>query len=430
MARCASSVTLAWLIGACATLAAASAIAGARCGVDTVYACPPAHPAAAAKARVSAELVGSTVSAVGGQGTSVAVSRDTVVVGSPFDNNIGAAFVFVRSGTGWIQQAKLVGPGLEPNPNNPPRFAERVAIDGDTIAVSNPVEVANGLDRAGAVYVFVRAGGGWTLQQKLVGESSGDFLGSALGLDGNDLAVGEPGADFGSNFEAGAMRIYTRTGTTWTQQQRLFGDGAASEIMGRTLAIRNGVVLAATGGGFVYVFRRTGSTWSQDGRLQVAGIALDGASLAFDGNVAAVGTPQNSVFPPTGPGVVHLFARSNGVWLLTDALVPASAPIGGAAGTSVAIEGDTLLVGSPGPIDGSQFGGKVTTYLREGSGWIESHTVESPFAAGRAIFGQSMAMYRRRAVVGAPAADTGATQPTGAAIVLEGVGRVFIDGFE
>ncbi|MCG6118789.1 MAG: hypothetical protein MEQ07_11465 [Aquimonas sp.] len=115
---------------------------------------------------------------------------------------------------------------------------------------------------------------------------------------------------------------------------------------------------------------------------------------------------------------------------MTDVLVPASAPIGGAAGTSVSIEGDTLLVGSPGPIDGSQFGGRVTTYLREGSGWIESHTVESPFAVGRATFDQSMAMYQRRAVVGANAADTASTQSTGAAIVLERVGRVFVDGFE
>ena len=119
-------------------------------------------------------------------GFSVAVDGDTLVVGAPFEENepdAGAAYVFVRSGSSWTQQALLKAD----NAATLDRFGTSVAISGETVAVG---ATGRSLD-AGAAYVFVRSGTSWSQQQlAAIGAVPGDDLGTSIAVDGDTLVVG------------------------------------------------------------------------------------------------------------------------------------------------------------------------------------------------------------------------------------------------
>jgi hypothetical protein len=159
-------------------------------------------------------------------GNSVAISGDTVIVGAStqdYDADglnavsiAGAAYVFTRTAGVWSQQQKLVGTGTNGRVASD-NFGNSVAISGDTAVIgaywqSYDASGANLLSQAGAAYVFTRAAGVWTQEQKLVGtgtngRASSDYFGSAV-------AVSENGASDGYTIGIGATgQDYTSTGT-------------------------------------------------------------------------------------------------------------------------------------------------------------------------------------------------------------------------
>jgi hypothetical protein len=276
-------------------------------------------------------------------GTSVAVSGDgeTVVVGVPdedsnatgIDGNAanngspgsGAAYVFARTVGGWSQQAYLKASNTAPS--NAFGKAVGISTDGSTIAIGAP----NRNSTAGAVYVFVRNGASWAQQAMLTaGNGEGDDrFGSALALvaNGSILAVGaigenSDGSGPGNNSaaDAGAVYVFARAGSVWSQQaylkasnaqeDDLFGGALALDATGTTLAIgATGEASASTdidgdqnndaagGAGAVYIFTHNGVTWVQGAYIKAPNAeSLDsfGASLALsaDGNTLAVGAPQ------------------------------------------------------------------------------------------------------------------------------------------
>jgi FG-GAP repeat len=125
-------------------------------------------------------------------GFSVAISGETVVVGraldeGPVDGDSGSAYVFVRSGGVWTQQQKLVASDAAAGDD----FGFSVAISGETVVVGAPEEsVVPGLQ--GSAYVFVRNGGVWTQQQKLEASDAAadDQFGSSVTISGETVVVG------------------------------------------------------------------------------------------------------------------------------------------------------------------------------------------------------------------------------------------------
>jgi hypothetical protein len=171
-----------------------------------------------------AELFGSGALGNAEQGLSVALSGDgnTAIVGGPTDTtNAGAAWVFIRSGGTWSQQAKLFGNGAVGAAQQGTSVA--LSADGNTAIVGGPNDTSN----AGAAWVFTRSGGTWSQQgNKLVGSGA---IGSAfqggsvtLSADGNTAVVGGPQ----DNSFAGAAWVFTRSGGTWNQEAKLVGTGA------------------------------------------------------------------------------------------------------------------------------------------------------------------------------------------------------------
>lgn len=224
-------------------------------------------------------------------GWSVAINTDAtyLVVGARSTGlSIGAAYVFTRSGTTWTQQAKLLAnDGVVDD-----FFGASVSINnaGNTIAVGAPSEDTSPFAGNGAAYIFTRSGTTWTQQSKLVASdrASNDNFGSSISLDGtgNYVIVGSPSADVAPNTNCGAAYIFTRTGTTWTQQTKLIAPTRTNlDFFGVSLQISNDsnyvVIGAQQSGSFalgkVYVYKRTGASWSLE--LETSG----SGSLAING---------------------------------------------------------------------------------------------------------------------------------------------------
>lgn len=227
-------------------------------------------------------------------GTSVGIHGDTVVAGAPNDddvaNNAGAAYVFVRSGTTWSFEDKLIAPDGAVNDT----AGRSVDVDGDTAVVG--AQARNGVvgPDSGGVYVFERSGTQWGAPQLLEAPtpSSGGRFGETLDLDGDSLVIGEPG--WMSN--AGRAHVFVRQGATWTWQATLEPVLDASTFAGDAVAIHGDRVLVGAHGDFlggsVFLYERAGMTWSLTDTLKEPTPVLGndfGYAVAIDGDRLAAG---------------------------------------------------------------------------------------------------------------------------------------------
>jgi hypothetical protein len=328
-------------------------------------------------------------------GRASAIDGDTVVVGA-YRRNVyaGGAYVFTRSGTTWSQQQALAPGDLV----SQDEYGWSVAVSGDTAAVGALVQNTS----AGGVYVFTRSGTTWTQQQKLAGDDtvSGDVFGRSVALDGDTLVVGASNKDF----QRGAVYVYTRSGTTWTQQQKLAAqDAAAGDSFGISVAISGdtaaiGSFEADGGKGAVYVFTRSGTTWTQQQRLSVPGGSTNdnfGNAVALSGDTAIVGAYN--------VGAAYAFMRSGTTWTQQQKLDSVGSGPGSLYGSSVAVDGDTAVIGAP--LGAGHGGGYVFT--RTGTTWTEQPALA--IADGGAVdeLGDSVGISGDTVVVGAEGRSNG-----------------------
>ena len=245
-------------------------------------------------------------------GYSVSVSGDYAVVGAPtivpwLDhlNDAGSAYIFFRSGTTWTQQQKLtvsdafVASGDASDPLRD-YFGWRVSVSGDYVVVG--AYRAN--NDAGSAYVFVRSGTTWTQQQKLTAldAAPGDYFGYSVSISGDYVVVGAHGANnFGAD-DVGSAYVFVRSGTTWTQQQKLTASDAASgDSFAYSVSVSGDYVVVGAHGannyaGSAYVFVRSGTTWTQQHKLTASDAgSYDhfGRSVSVSGGYAVVGAYGN-----------------------------------------------------------------------------------------------------------------------------------------
>jgi len=348
------------------------------------------------------KLTGTGEAGEGEFGRSVTLSADgnTALVGVPEDNAaIGGTWVLTRSSGVWSQQGPKLTGGEEDNSE----FGVLVALsaDGSTALVGG----WNDDGRKGAAWVFTRSGGVWSQQgPKLVGTgvSAGDGFGAsvALSADGNTALIGAPGNDF----RKGAAWVFTRSGSTWTQQgEKLTGGGeVGSAWFGYTVALSGDGNTALVGGwlddnwkGAAWVFTRSGSTWSQQGEKLTGGGETEGGmfgtnvTLSADGNTALIGGwNDDNVFSGerdySGKGAAWVFTRSGSTWTQQGPKLTANDETGnGKFGTIVALsaDGNTALVGAWND-DTSK--GAAWVFTRSGSNW----TQQGPKLTGTGETGQ------------------------------------------
>jgi len=270
-----------------------------------------------------AKLLASDGSAGDSFGCSVSLSGDTALIGAYADDDkgdtSGSAYVFTRTGTTWTQQAKL----LASDGAMGDHFGWSVSLSGDTALIGAPFDDDKG-DSSGSAYVFTRTGTTWTQQAKLLASDGAydDSFGYSVSLSGNTALIGfdnENGADSGSAY------VFTRTGTTWTQQAKLLAlDGAAGDSFGYAVSLDGNTALIGAisdddngvDSGSAYVFTRTGTTWTQQAKLLAShGADLDffSGSVSLDGDIALIGAPAYMQIV-IGIGSVYVFTRTGTTW--------------------------------------------------------------------------------------------------------------------
>ncbi|MGE0762764.1 MAG: Calx-beta domain-containing protein [Bdellovibrionales bacterium] len=360
-------------------------------------------------------------------GEGVSIMDDTLVVGAPYelssqttitndttassDNSAsqsGAAYVYVRSGNTWVQQAYIK------RGKHDGYFGRSVSINGDTLAIGAFLDVS------GSTQIF----------------------------NGTGMAYDSPGGA-----EYGAVHIYKRTGSTWVQEAFIkasnsrantdFGNGlnlakdslvvaSASESSNQsyiTQGTGSSTDASSAAAGAVYIYRRTGNTWVQEAYVKASNRNNNdrfGFGTAFDGQTLAVGaiyedSNGTGVYNGTGAsadnssadsGAVYVYARS-GTWV-QQAYIK-SALTGGSAyfGYDVALSGDTLVVGEPlgrasavlingtqAPVDENVYG-TATVYKRTGSTWVQQAILKPPVQNYAQIFGAAVAISQDRVAVAA-----------------------------
>ena len=286
-------------------------------------------------------------------GNSVSLSNDgsVCVIGAmnsgASGSQVGAAYVYRRQNGVWIQEAKLTASDGQSGDN----FGYAVAISGDgvTVSVSSINDDDSGSNR-GSVYVFVRSGSSWVQQTKLLppaAEATSSYgISITLSLDGNTLAMGRHLED-SPTIDAGSVYIYVRTGAVWAEQAKLtVSDG--SMHFGRSVSLSNSgndIAIGAYGTagdhGCVYVFTRSGTTWSQQVRV-TASDGESGDSLGYsvsisgDGNTVLAGAP-NSDTKGSDAGAAYVYTRSGVTWSQHSKLMLADGSAGDYFGHSVSI---------------------------------------------------------------------------------------------
>lgn len=335
-----------------------------------------------------------------GFGYSVAVDGDTMVIGAigtDFLPGPGRAFIYTRNQDGtWSQQQTL-----ENDDPDSELFGHQVVIDGDTIAVASP---QNGFSD-GEVFIYTRNSNSWGLTDQLFGEP---LFGQSLALEDGTLLIGN-----GSGFFSGpndSVLVYTRNEKgRWTEQQRLEGEpdggfGISVAIDGDTIAVGEP---GRNDQGAVHIFTRSDSTWVLDQTLASNAPVVQsiysgnffGFSVALDDNNLVVGAPVEAPeVEGNAHGAAYFYSLDNGTWTLRNTFTDLSQDANEKIGFSVAIGGDTALVGAGfQPADGSAY---VFT-LNENS-WSQTSRLLPANSNESGALGSSVAIGDDTFFVGAP----------------------------
>jgi hypothetical protein len=351
-------------------------------------------------------------------GRSVAISGTTALVGAPYDwvgsnRAQGSAYVFIISGISWIQQARLIASDGAADDT----FGMSVALDGNIAVVGSPRDHVGTNSDQGSAYVFIRSGTTWPQEAQMVASDglANDNFGNAVALDGGTALVGASADTVGTNNAQGSAYIFSRKGTSWTQKTQLTAaDGAVNDHFGVSVALSGGTAVVGAYGdqvgtnlnqGSAYVFTGSEASWTQQAQISTSdGAAEDrfGIAVAISGDTALVGAYQDDIGANSNQGSAFLFTRSGTDWTQGSQLTGSDGEDLDKFGYSVALSGDTALVGAYQDTTGEYTNqGSVYVFTRVGTSWSFQQKLVPLEGTAEAYFGYSIALLGDTALIGA-----------------------------
>ncbi len=356
-------------------------------------------------------------------GHAVALDGNTALIGAPYDNQSrGSAYVFVRNGGTWTQQARL----FAQDGGSFDYFGGAVALKGDTALVGAVYGPGSASSDQGAAYVFFRVGTSWNLQQKLNADENTTTaqFGASVALNGNTALVGAYSYALpGTNNRAGAAFVFTRSNTlVWTQQARLtVAEGEYDDYFGIAVALEGDTALigaprhtvTTAGQGAAYVFTRNGTSWTPQQRILNTNPEVNerfGNAVALSGENALIGAYFSG---PDERGAAYSFRRSAMGWTQTGTLLVPNPKKDARLGISVALSGDTAVVGAArGLFDNGDDHRSAYVFVYSGE-WLPVRQLGSDLGVANDGFGYAVALEGETVLVGAyrtavTAADQGA----------------------
>lgn len=279
--------------------------------------------------KVNSAVFGVSV-AMDSTGTRVVIGASSAVKNSI---NSGAIYVYVRSGTTWTEEVSLVSSNITAGD----QFGRQVSInsDGSRILASSWMADPGNLTSAGAAYIYLRSGTTWTEEAILTAsdKAAGDNFGSKVQIskDGTRAVIAAYFGDPSGLNNAGKAYVYVRSGTTWTEEAILTAsDKAAGDNFGQSVSINSNGTRIAVGAhladpsglnnaGKAYIFSRSGTTWTEESILTTATKAENdqfgfSLSIASDASFVACASFLSEVSGYTDNGSVTVFKRSGVTW--------------------------------------------------------------------------------------------------------------------
>lgn len=252
-------------------------------------------------------------------------------------------------------------------------------------------------------------------QQKILAKDGAteDFFGFSVAISGDTAIVGAFKADDEANgTDAGAAYVFTRFGAKWQQEAKLTAhDGQAGDTLGGNVAISgNTAVVGAIGhdangdnAGAVYVFERQRNTWHQSAKLMPSdGDAHDafGQSVAIVGDTVVIGAPHDDD-QGDGSGSVYVFARAGSNWEQQAKLTALDGSVGDLFGISVALTDDTILIGADLNDERATDAGSAYVFAQTGGEWVQQAKLMASDGAETDIFGVRVALLGNTALISA-----------------------------
>jgi len=350
-------------------------------------------------------------------GSAVATDGAQVFVGAPTADlqggNSGALYRFVQVAGGWGSRQDLPAAGLAAGD----QLGASLALSGDLLVAGAPAPPPG--KGTGRAHVFRHSGASW-LEVEIPGARNAevrDLAGFAVGVSGERVVVGGVLGDQGDgaagatwSFRCPVDQPCAEEAEAVARDRSAGSVGVSVALTPRFLAVgapRNDGVTA----GVVYLYRRAGQAWRQEARLTTDDPADGfGSSVALDGERLLVGAPQGRLppqspelyFPGTRNGLVYLYSRQGGSWIVEDGFDPRPpAPGGEKFGTSVAIEGDVVAIGSP------RVGQPGAVYVAEKTGdrWMQTGALT--LASSAENFGAAVSLRGQLLAIGAPGEEGG-----------------------
>ena len=411
-------------------------------------------------------------------GYSVAVDGDTVVVGAHKDDdkgsNSGSAYVFTKTGDGWTTAKLIASDGAADD-----GFGISVAVDGDTVVVgAHKDDASNTVTNSGSVYLFTKPNttdgwGDWddlpqtheeddedkdALTAKLTASdgAADDEFGISVAVDGDTVVVGAHKDDASNTVaNSGSAYVFTKPDDGWNDDQYdgtetaklTASDGAADDEFGISVAVDGDTVVVGThkddasntvtNSGSVYLFTKPNTTdgwgdWDDlpqtheeddedkdalTAKLTASDGAADdefGISVAVDGDTVVVGAHKDDASDTvTNSGLAYLFTKPVTGWVTstqTAKLTAFDGAGGDQLGISVAVDGDRVVVGANKDDASSTFrdSGSAYVFTKPATGWADAtQTAKLTASDGARVdeFGYSVAVDGDTVVVGAPNDD-------------------------
>ncbi len=370
-------------------------------------------------------------------GGAVAASGNTIVIGAPGVSDsktvldTGAVYVMTRNGKTWgAENIKLTASDAKPKDG----FGEAVAISGNTIIVGVPKADDNG-ESSGAAYIFRREGSSWVQETKLTPSDAApeEQFGRDVAIDGDVAIVGMwkdpdnifdvPGSLLDESYGQGSVYVFENQGGAWLEQVRLIPSelrkNGVSDGFGNTVAIHGDYLAVGAentnvndieDAGAVYIFKRSGAAWLEQAQLSASDAVKEGHfgnDVALYGDYLVVGAPGEfnrflDNFPDNDFGAAYIFKRSGELWLEQAKLEPNEQELNDDFATSVSIHADRVLVGAPLSDENLTDQGSAFLYRRSGSSWLQEAEYIAKDGLIEELFGGPIALGDDYAIIGAP----------------------------
>lgn len=355
-------------------------------------------------------------------GWDVSVSGDRALVGADrvdcaAGSSCGAAYVFVLTESGWTLETKLTASDADAND----QFGHSVALSGARALIGARGDDCRANSDCGAAYVFVLSGSRWVEETKLVASDAGQAngFGASVSLAGWRALVGSPGVACAEGSACGAAYVFSLGERGWVEEAKLIAsDPDAKDFFGYSVSLASGRALVGAPGddcssdvncGAAYVFAHGGSGWGEETKITASDAGVwdqFGQRVSLSGERALIGAASQACAAGSGCGAAYVFALGDTGWEEEAKLTPPQRAAIAFFGADVSLSGGRALVGA-GPEDcaAGPSCGAAYVYAYDGSAWTLESRLTASDASAHTFFGASVSLEGDRAVAGAPFDD-------------------------